>query len=294
MVNEKRCPICKNIAKQMLSKGDYKIYRCNLCGLGHLEPIPTTQFLKKFYREEYFQKKSNEFGYKNYTDMSDSLKAEALRKIRLISKFCKKNVLLLDVGSGPGDFANAAKDFGFETEVLDVSAWAINIAKKSGLKGYVSDLSDKTLPRKFFSIVTAWDVVEHFNNPLEGMRSLNKLLSTEGFLFLTTPNLEAFDSKVLGKNWYGFKKIPEHILYLSPKSMRFLAKKTGFEVVDIKIWGFVRDLDFVSEKIYDYNKFVGILMAKAVKFLKLGKVNIYLPITDMMVILRKEKNEISS
>jgi hypothetical protein len=62
----------------------------------------------------------------------------------------------------------------------------------------------------------------------------------------------------------------------------------GFDVLEIKKWGFYRDLNFIVEKLKEYNgsfSFGG----KLIDSLSMGKVSFFIPLTDFMVIARKRK-----
>jgi len=221
-------------------------------------------------------------------DGERSLNNEAERKISFIKKFSKRSSTLLDVGAGLGNFAVCASYNGFKVEILDRSKWAVGYVKKNfNIEGYVSTLYESKLPEAKFDIVTAWDVIEHLTNPLLGFKTLNMLLKRSGFLFLTTPNIDSIDSKILGKRWYGFKKIPEHVVYFSPSTIRLFAKRAGFEVLEIKNWGFVRNWQFMADKLKIYNARLGGLFEKQLKFIGIQNKDVYFPFIDMMVVLKK-------
>src|SRR3989344_4788381 len=233
---KKKCPLCKNTAHQIFSNLNNKIYQCDFCKLGFLVPIPSKQFLKKFYSKNNLKKNSSAYGYKNYREMTSSLRMEADRKINFIKKFVSVKSSHLDIGSGLGDFALQARKADFGSEVLDISTWAVDVAKKRGLRGYISDLSLSSLPNKKFKLLTAWDVIEHLRDPLEGMKAFSHLMSKGSHLFLTTPNLDSFERKLMGPLWYGFKKIPEHVFYYSPASLKYLASLCSLEILEVKTW----------------------------------------------------------
>ncbi|KKT72277.1 MAG: Methyltransferase type 12 [Microgenomates group bacterium GW2011_GWA2_44_7] len=284
-----KCSLCENDKQKIVyDSGRFKVVRCLSCGLGLLLPQPSEKSLDNFYSRDYFKKDSDSFGYKNYIQMERSLNNEAERKISFIKKFSKRSSTLLDVGAGLGNFAVCASYNGFKVEILDRSKWAVGYVKKNfNIEGYVSTLYESKLPEAKFDIVTAWDVIEHLTNPLLGFKTLNMLLKRSGFLFLTTPNIDSIDSKILGKRWYGFKKIPEHVVYFSPSTIRLFAERTGFEVLEIKNWGFVRNWQFMADKLKIYNARLGGLFEKQLKFIGIQNKDVYFPFIDMMVVLKK-------
>lgn len=284
----KKCPICGHNSFEIFSSMSGEIFQCEFCKLGFLFSIPRAKFLKKLYTAEYFNKQDSESGYKNYKKMRKALEKEGDRKINFMKKYVKNRTKLLDLGSGPGDFAIQTRKTNLKPEVLDISSWAINFAKKRGLKGYVSDFGFGSLPKKKYEIITAWDVIEHFRDPLKSFRALNHIMAKNALLFLTTPNLNSLDRKILGRYWYGFKKIPEHIFYFSPNSLKYLASITQFEVLEVKTWGFERSLEFFSEKLSNYNIFVSKISLVLLRILRITDKSIFFPLVDMMVVLRKK------
>lgn len=287
-----KCSLCdKSNYRTVYSQLPFEIVRCSLCGMGFLTPVPTERFLAKFYSKKYFQKESEGFGYKNYKRMRKVLEAESLRKIEFIKKFIRSSSTLLDVGSGLGFFANSAFKKGFKVSILDRSAWAVSYAmKKYKIPGYVSDFTPRSVPQSKFEVVTAWDVLEHLANPKDGFLAINRVLDNGGLVFITTPNIESWDARIMGKRWYGFTKIPEHIQYFSPATIKKFAVQAGFEVVAIKSWGFVRDFKFIADKSKSYSALLSRLLTNLLKLFNLERKHVYFPFIDMMVVLKKEKD----
>ena len=104
-----------------------------------------------------------------------------------------------------------------------------------------------------------------------------KWLKKGGLIFITTPNIESWDARLLGRYWYGFKKIPEHVNYFSPESIGKVLNNNGFSDIKILSWGFKRSLSFLLNK--------GLGITKVPKFLK--KFSLFIPGIDMMVVAKK-------
>lgn len=285
-----KCIYCGSKHFNSIYKGyPFEILRCGECDLGFLNPLPKEKFLDNFYSKRYFKKSEGTYGYQDYKEMKHSLDNESLRKVKFVKLF-RKSGNLLDVGAGLGNFAATAKKHHYQIKVLDRSGWAVSTIKKEfGIDGYVSDLT-RPIGKNKFGIITGWDVIEHLADIGKSFKCLNQTMVNGGLLFITTPNLNSLDAKILMKYWYGFKKIPEHVLYFSPKSIQRVANDAGFKVVEIKNWGFVRNLNFIAVKLAVYNKLAGRLFNGVIKILNIGSINIYFPLIDMMVVLKKVKD----
>ncbi|MFN0106809.1 MAG: class I SAM-dependent methyltransferase [Bryobacteraceae bacterium] len=77
-----------------------------------------------------------------------------------------------------------------------------------------------------FDVVTAIEVIEHVENPVEFLRRIRRLLKPGGLLFLTTGNAKPQRGKIL--DW-GYA-VPEiHISFFEPETMALAMQKAGFK-----------------------------------------------------------------
>ena len=112
-------------------------------------------------------------------------------------------------------------------------------------------------------------------------------LKPGGTLIMTTPNISSWDAKLFKQKWESFHKIPEHIYFFSPQSLKQTLQKKGFGNVEVKSWGFVRSIGFVMDKEFWGS---GSLVKGSRNFLKrtgLYDVFIYFKMHNMMVIAHK-------
>lgn len=154
------------------------------------------------------------------------------RLIRYLKKYVKTG-RLLDVGCGVGYFLAHAERY-YETYGIDISPTAIQYAKKNTKTSILKVSSVTNLPFKnnFFSIVTALDVLEHINNPLNALRETNRVMKPEGLLLIRVPNIASLGRTIKKEEWYGFKD-PTHVSLLSRQEWYNIIRKSGFEVVDM-------------------------------------------------------------
>lgn len=285
------CPFCKNPKAEVLLKNKkYTLVSCTNCSLAYLTPMPTSGQIKKIYQQDYFKNdKDLAGGYGDYRGMEKVLKKESQRRIKFIKTFTNKNKLL-DLGCGLGTFLKVARETGFIVSGNDISSHAQKVVK-DGLKipFYQGEVSKANLPKESFDIVTAWDVFEHILQVNETFQSVARSIKPGGFLFLTTPNIKSWDSQILGKHWYGYKKIPEHLIFFSPQSIRKILEANSFNIIATKTWGFERDLQFLSQKISLYLPNFQKIADPLLSLLSLREKSIYLPVTDMIVVAQKPK-----
>ncbi len=283
------CPFCKNPKSVVVLKSKkYTLVSCSNCSLEYLVPMPTSNQIKSLYQEDYFKSdKDLTGGYSDYHRMEEVLKKESRRRIKFIKIFTSKNKLL-DIGCSLGTFLTVAKDTGFDVSGNDISAHAQRVVKSQlKIPFYLGPVLQANLPQESFDIVTAWDVFEHIPKVSETFRSISKTLKPGGFLFLTTPNIKSWDSLVMGKYWYGYKKIPEHLVFFSPQSIKKILEANGFNIITVKTWGFERDFKFLAQKASLYIPGFQNIASPILNLLHIQNRSVYLPLTDMIVTARK-------
>lgn len=134
---------------------------------------------------------------------------------------------VLEVGSGLGALAklilqhNVSKYIGLELDKDIVDFCNQNISNNFtnlSLKDYISSCEDK------FDFIFAFEVLEHFENPLEEIKNINHLLTDKGIFIGTSP--------------YPFKKNiladETHLYVLHPLNWKRLFEMLGFS--DVKLY----------------------------------------------------------
>lgn len=231
------CPLCssKNFSVIHKSRG-YEIVRCHSCGLRYLRNPPAE--IPTIYNQNYFDDKH-----------SGDFMADAKKKFKFVKPYLNEESKILDFGCGVGDFSGICKNNGYDVLGFDVSQYAAEYTSKTyGVVTKFGKLSPDLFLPGTFNIITCFDVIEHIPDFLGALRVLNSWLKAEGKVFITTPNIESWDARLLGKYWYGFTKLPQHLLYFSPKSLELALKKSEFKETTIHQWGFVRSLGFLFRR----------------------------------------------
>ena len=105
---------------------------------------------------------------------------------------------ILDIGCGDGSFIIKFKKH-CETFGVDISQNAINMAKEAGINAYQADVSSERLPfqDEYFDIIYMGDVIEHLTNPDFAINEVARVIKTNGFLVLSTPNLASWINRLL-------------------------------------------------------------------------------------------------
>lgn len=283
-----KCPLClsNNIVKKF-RVNDYNVFSCKNCSVEFINPLPKSKQLEEIYSEDFFDGKlSGLRGYLDYSGMEKVLYLEAFKRIKVMERF-KPGKNLLDVGSGKGQFLEIAKKHGYLVTGNDISDYSKNAFKEKNIKFIPGSLEKINLPKNKFDIVTAWDVFEHIVDIHEALMNIHNCLKSGGYLFFTTPSKDCIDAKLMSKHWYGYVKVPEHVVIFNNQSIKYLMESKGFEVVEIKQWGFIRTLGFISKVLEKYSK-VFEIVTTFLNFTKLSNIAPFFPMIDVLVIARKK------
>ena len=119
--------------------------------------------------------------------------------LELFRKFLPAPVRVMDLAAGQGAFSIKLRDLGHEVHAVDVSRdqWKvpdipITIADlDTEFAAEIVDTGDK------FDALVAIEIIEHLENPFRFIRECSKLLKPGGLLFLTSPNVEAINSRLM-------------------------------------------------------------------------------------------------
>lgn len=125
---------------------------------------------------------------------SQVIKLDKAREI--IRQYASKDSKILDCGPGTGDFLSSLDENGFlSLYAVDVD----NYFSPKRLKGFrVADLSFDKIPwpDNFFNIVTAWQVIEHLENPHNFIREASRVLTSDGYFIISMPNIQHIFNRI--------------------------------------------------------------------------------------------------
>jgi 2-polyprenyl-3-methyl-5-hydroxy-6-metoxy-1,4-benzoquinol methylase len=139
----------------------------------------------------------------------------------------------LDAGCGAGPALGFLKEQGFKVYGADFVMYPLQEAKKRTPDVPLVNCNvGKTLPfqSSTFDVVMASEVIEHLEDDLGFLLECRRILSKNGCLILTTPNLWDVRrplARFSGNTWSGYLD-PTHINLLTPARLAKLIKQAGF------------------------------------------------------------------
>ena len=148
---------------------------------------------------------------------------------------------LLDIGCGDGSLCALARSKYRCAYGIDGSTIALESAIANGASVILADLDGNFLPfcDDKFDLVSCLDVIEHVFDPEKLAREIYRVLTKNGILILTSPNIRFIDF-VRSLLLYGhFPRTSQdiggydggHLHYFTFRDIRALLSKTGFQIV---------------------------------------------------------------
>ena len=141
----------------------------------------------------------------------------------------------LDLGCGVGEFSEILRNKNYKVFCVDGIKEFIERIKKRGFTMYLIDLERERLPFKdnTFDLIVSLEVIEHIWNTDHFLNEISRVLKTEGYLIISTPNYNYYKFRMThlcGRfNLFTYKS--RHKRFYDIKSFKKIIKNK-FEIVD--------------------------------------------------------------
>lgn len=235
-------PICNNCGSKSFEvflneisywqySGTFRLVTCTDCRLIFLHPRPIISEIGKYYpNDSYWGQDIAQ------TFLDSDWKKERAKGYdflyKLIARHGKKGAIL-DIGAGTGMFLSRFKELGWVTDGVELSKEAVQFAKKVfGLKLKTGDFLNFSFKNNFYTVVSLNNVLEHLHQPKETLAAIRPLLSDQGLLVITVPNIESFGMKLFGKKSHLLQP-PRHLYQFSEHTLTDMLNRTGYNVIGI-------------------------------------------------------------
>lgn len=227
-----KCEINFNIEKKKYHRSFFYCKNCNhwfsdlkTINLGNLYE---GNFNNSIYKNNFFKtfKKITELP-KSRSDNFQRCKRIKIFIDNFFKNFDKKNLKILDVGSGMGVFPFVMKKFGYNCEAVDPDKNAVtHIIKHVKIKSYLGDFI-KIKSKKKYNLVTFNKVLEHVVNPGLLLKHTHKFLKrNNSIIYVELPDGEQAIKTLEGKNKQEFTI--DHLHVFSSQSLEKLLRLSGF------------------------------------------------------------------
>jgi|GEM_PF-4561396 len=227
---EKLCPICDGTrwSKSLHFKN---LLICDTCDL-YFDPAADKL------PSDYYEAHSDYNGKISSRQKMEERQRNIEQRFSLIKSYLKRGMKILDVGCNDGMFLSSLIKKGFKKVTgIEASEKSAVHLKNSGftiLQGTVENIG---LPKGHFDCITMFHVLEHLQNPKEGLIYIRDALKNNGLVVVEVPNIKSPSALLHGESWEMI--YPEHRYHFSKSTLTRLFGSAGFNILELK----TRDFD---------------------------------------------------
>ncbi len=235
------------ISESHLEKPE-KIVRCLSCRLVYAIPKESIQEIHHDYETMVDPA---------YLEEEAGRREQAKAILEFIARY--KNVgSVLDIGCGPAFFLDEAKKAGWQPQGVDLSAWSKEYAAKQfGILVHKGSLEEAHFPDRSFDAVVMNDFIEHVENPAAVLTEVRRILKNDGVIYLSTPDIDSFLSKLLKAKWWGINKY--HLFYFSRTTLEKMFHQIGFKAVKYAPYPRIFSWNYWVKRLEAYPKWLSLI-----------------------------------
>jgi SAM-dependent methyltransferase len=171
--------------------------------------------------------------YDHYYDQASfelsSVVAASLDRIVLSLESFRQSGRWLDIGYGEGGLLTTAERRGWTCFGTEISSRALEFGTKRGWIVSSDPVMDRRFPAKGFDVISMIEILEHVASPNQILQTVIHLLQPGGVLYLTTPNAQSLNRRILGVKWSIFSP-PEHLVIWTKKGLRHALTRHGLDL----------------------------------------------------------------
>jgi SAM-dependent methyltransferase len=229
------CPLCGGAGREFLRARDrnrestdgwFDYLRCGRCASLFVWPAP--QLTSDFYRGDYYR-----FGAGGEApwERDPELRAIERSRIELLEAHVEPGALI-EIGSGAGGFAAAARDAGYAVTAIEMDPGCCDfLRRRVGVHVIQTDAPHAALaelgPAR---VVAMWHVLEHLPNPREVLTVAASALEPGGVIAIGVPNLRALQFRLMRRRW-AHLDAPRHLCLMTAEALAGLGRDLGLEQI---------------------------------------------------------------
>lgn len=154
----------------------------------------------------------------------------------------------LDLGYGEGGLLTIAERHGWACYGTEVSGRALEHGREQQWIVTSDADGDPRFAAGTFDVVSMIEVLEHLSDPGGSIREAAGWLRPGGALYLTTPNVQSLNGRLLGLRW-SIVSPPEHLILYTATALRRALGQAGLRILHLRteglnpseLWAWYRD-----------------------------------------------------
>lgn len=250
-------------------------FACTNCGFGLHGPIVKCLSCQIIYVDEKILQSQISTYYEVAKDPLYFAEQEARQRtfdgyLNRLEKVFPKKGKLLDIGTNTGLFVRLAKNRGWDAFGLEPNHWAVEYAKKNYQINLINKPFEKNnFPKESFDVITMWDVIEHFTDPVSEIKKVYYQLKRDGLFAFSTVNPESLLAKVMGTRWSWYMDM--HRVFFSPESAKRYLENTGFKKTTFKSHWRSLSIGYLSSRLIAISQKLSLTTTSLTKLLGVEK-----------------------
>ena len=233
------CSICGGIAERnpYFESKEWLVNRCSDCSFAWVENIVTNPIPSGF-----------DWGA-DIVDENQLRQEMYYDRLSRIIKFNPNPINWLDIGCGGGGLLNCAKEYGYNSEGIELGPSAKIIVEEYGIRVHEKSLESvkDSLLYKEYGVVSYFHVLEHIENPKHELMQASELISSDGLLVVEVPFFDSLFWKILKHKHRHFYR--EHVNYFNKNSLSFLLKSLGFEILSLESVPYTMSIGWIIKRL---------------------------------------------
>jgi len=187
------CDLCGSTGTETICEHDRRLKRlrtvaCIQCGLMRTDPMPTLTEISQYYADTYRLDYGLSTGGPSKRHLTRSRREAALR-LKCLKPALNADARILDFGCGAGVFLSQAKAAGHDVLGIEPGKQFANYARQTFGVEVMNELWENVDPPGKFDVITTVEVLEHLRNPVKALAWLAQLLTDDGVIYVTVPNM---------------------------------------------------------------------------------------------------------
>lgn len=221
------CPACLGTCHRFWDfKNKFRLSRCPTCGVIFATDQADRGEVKELY-DHYYDRAQFE--------MPQVVAASLDRLVSSLAGY-RQTGCWLDIGYGEGGLLTIAQRRGWSCFGTEISPSALAFGQKKGWVVTADPLADSAFTAHGFDVITMVEILEHIPAPDQILGSVAHLLRPGGIFYLTTPNGDSLNRRILGADWSVFSP-PEHLVIWTAKGLCQTLARNGLRPARIRTEG---------------------------------------------------------
>lgn len=229
----------KNKKKAIKNKIDFVVFECTTCSLVQAK-VKKVPYYKETIRSSSFSNEMLRFRKNQFKEI-----------MKIINS---KNISVLELGSGSGEYLDIFKSLGCSTFGIEgsVKGYEKSLKNLHNVKNIYLDAEHKIPFEKKFDIVASFNFIEHLVDPIKTLTLTKQMLKDTALCIFEVPNFDKIKSDFLYNEF-----IPDHLFYFTKSTFRMLLEMSGYEILEIgTTWDdYIITIKATPKKKIEWNKF---------------------------------------